>query len=66
MCFIRNQCCEADRLDELFSEIRQKATDLAMVGKLSESEAEMLKVQEYAVLGRINDHQNAHKCGSSN
>jgi hypothetical protein len=62
MCFIRHQCSEADRLDELFSEVREKARLLAMTGQLSKIDDTQLEQQEYSVLNQISDHQTICGC----
>lgn len=66
MCFIRYQCSEADRLDELFSGVREKARLLEMTGRLSEFDDTQLIQQENALLNQINDHQIACGCGRRN
>jgi len=62
MCFIRYQCSEADRLDELFSIVREKARLLAMTGELSRTDDAHLNQHEASVLNQINDHQIICSC----
>jgi hypothetical protein len=64
--FIQYQCSEADRLDELFSGVRETARRLAMTGELSKISETELEEQEHAVLNQIHDHQIICGCGSPN
>jgi len=60
MCFIRNQCDDANALDDLLSSVREKRRDLSQA-VLSKEQELGLEHKESLLLRLIDEHQT--KCG---
>jgi hypothetical protein len=62
MSFMRNQCRQADRLDNRFTGIRDRITCLFLAGELTEQFELKLNQTRDLVLNRIMDHQVSCGC----